>query len=502
MSRSITLKLLLAFLTLCFLPFVLNVRPATADEGPGLSVLQSERFGTLRLYREALPPTGAVILFSGGEGWSNDTDKLARLMAKTGRLIIGVDTKTYRDQFEQDDEECIYLAGELERLSQSAEKGAGLEQFYRPILAGVGDGAALVYIALGQYQQDFLGGIVFGFCPSLSGVKPFCAGDALRTSVQTEKRKKVVMLEPSRKITAQIRAVHGSNDTVCTTNRVRRFFSDVPNASVTEIGRFKRDAGSLMSSAGFEKMLVKQLDALDRKSHAASESTVVGTNVADLPLTEIVPQNPKEDYFVVFVSGDGGWATIDKEVGTYLSENGIPVIGFDALSYFWHRRTAEQTAVDVTRVIKFYSAKLKRRKVVLVGFSLGADVLPFVARRLPGTIAKNLRAVVLLSPSTRVDFEVHISSWIGVDEEDAGALLFPEIQKLKGTRLLCLYGGDDDDCVCPQLDAVKQPGVTILRLEGDHHFDGDYEKVGKLLLENLAQPAAAAVAPAKRGRGR
>jgi len=72
-------------------------------------------------------------------------------------------------------------------------------------------------------------------------------------------------------------------------------------------------------------------------------------SVDDLPLVEVpaTSGSPATDLLAVLVTGDGGWAGIDKSIGRYLSERGIPVIGVDSLRYFWrrrHRRSSLQTS--------------------------------------------------------------------------------------------------------------------------------------------------------------
>src|SRR5262249_51640837 len=78
------------------------------------------------------------------------------------------------------------------------------------------------------------------------------------------------------------------------------------------------------------------------------------TQLSDLPLIEINAKNDKTDAFVLLVSGDGGWAGIDRDLGTFLSEDGLPVVGFDSLRYFWAKKTPEQTAKDLSLAIEHY----------------------------------------------------------------------------------------------------------------------------------------------------
>ena len=107
------------------------------------------------------------------------------------------------------------------------------------------------------------------------------------------------------------------------------------------------------------------------------------TKVDDLPLVEVPAPDSNTDTLCVIVSGDGGWAAIDKGISAALAKQGIPVVGLNALKYFWSARTPDQSAKDLERILRHYLAAWKKQKVLLVGYSFGADVIPFMATRLP-----------------------------------------------------------------------------------------------------------------------
>src|SRR5437899_2266308 len=104
---------------------------------------------------------------------------------------------------------------------------------------------------------------------------------------------------------------------------------------------------------------------------------------AKLPLIEVPATKGASDTLVVFVSGDGGWAKIDKSMSKVLAENGMPVVGLNALQYFWTKRTPDSAARDLQWVLEHYLAAWKKDRVLFVGYSRGADVLPFMINRLP-----------------------------------------------------------------------------------------------------------------------
>jgi type IV secretory pathway VirJ component len=167
----------------------------------------------------------------------------------------------------------------------------------------------------------------------------------------------------------------------------------------------------------------------------------------------------------LMLSGDGGWASIDRKVAAGLVQRGVPVVGLDSLRYFWHERTPEQTARDVAAVISHYLEVWHCRQVQVVGYSFGADVAPFVINRLPPEVAAKIASLTLLEPSTSATFEIHISNWLpGV--VTPGLPLAPELAKLQ-MPLLCVHG-DDDPGVCHGLARA-----TVAHIGSGHHLGGD-----------------------------
>jgi len=50
----------------------------------------------------------------------------------------------------------------------------------------------------------------------------------------------------------------------------------------------------------------------------------------------------------------------------------------------------------------------------------------------------------------------------------------PEIEKLKGFKVVCFYGRDEEDAICPRIEAGT---VELQPMAGGHHVDGDYGKI-------------------------
>jgi Type IV secretory pathway, VirJ component len=120
--------------------------------------------------------------------------------------------------------------------------------------------------------------------------------------------------------------------------------------------------------------------------------------------------------------------------------------------------------------------------VLLVGYSLGAEVLPFMASRLPPDLRSRVRLVALLGPGRTATFEFHVGEWLG--RAVHGPPTAPEIDRLAGLRVLCLYGTDETDSACP----LVHRGPVVERVPGGHHFGGSYTSLADRILQAFRQP--------------
>jgi type IV secretory pathway VirJ component len=169
------------------------------------------------------------------------------------------------------------------------------------------------------------------------------------------------------------------------------------------------------------------------------------------------------------MSGDGGWAGLDQDIAAALSARGIPVVGLDSLRYFWTARTPDSVAADTDRMIRYYLAHFGKKRVLLVGYSQGADVLPFAVNRLPQDAKAQVALMAILGMSEHALFEFHVSSWIS--DDTSGPPTLPEVNRITGVPVLCIYGEDEHDSLCPKLDPTK---FNVVKVKGGHHFDGNY----------------------------
>ena len=171
-------------------------------------------------------------------------------------------------------------------------------------------------------------------------------------------------------------------------------------------GPVRRDAGPL---AALGRTAAARARAAPAPTPAVS---VDDARLAPLPLVEIPTTAADGDTFVVLYSGDSGWTGTPKGFSTALAEAGEPVVGIDALRYFLRPHSPQAAAADLAAVIEHYAVAWSRPKVVLVGYSFGADSLPLIVEQLPAEERARVRLMTLISPAERADMVFDGLSWI------------------------------------------------------------------------------------------
>lgn len=208
----------------------------------------------------------------------------------------------------------------------------------------------------------------------------------------------------------------------------------------------------------------------------------VSDDVRGLPVVELRAKGKSETLAIV-LSGDGGWRDIDRELGTALSERGIDVVGFDDRAYLMTaRRDVNGTANDVTRVAAHYMRLWADQRLVIVGYSRGAAFAPFVATRLPPELRNRLALIAMLGLPEHVSFAYHFSDLWSTRSSPSDPSILPELERLRGTNMLCVFGVREDESLCRSIDSTL---VVPVARQGAHHFDGDYHAIADLILTRL-----------------
>ncbi|MFC7520733.1 virulence factor [Xanthomonas populi] len=402
-----------------------------------------------------------VVIWLTGAGNAAKRQAQAERLRADGALVAMVDTAHLHAVLRKAGGTCTFSVGDVENFSRYLQAFYHIPTYRLPLLVGDGEGAALAYAIGAQAKPHVLAGVLTdGLCPAAVSDQAICQ-PGVRAGGNT--------LLP---VQLQIPWVlAGSQDKRCPAAAEDAFLKQVPQARI-----FTRSAkGDILPG------LRAAARSLGEQKGVALPPPPGG--LEDLPVVEVAANRDgdgDDDTFAIFVSGDGGWAGLDEEVADALAAQGIPVVGLDSLRYFWTERTPEGFATDLDRIARFYAQRWQRRRVVLIGFSQGADVLPAAINKLPAQTKQNLRMIVLLSVGKLADYEFHVSNWLGSDDD--GLPIAPEVQRLPAGTTVCIYGQDDQDALCPSLPAQAAKQVA---LPGDHHFKGDYATLAKVIMEQL-----------------
>lgn len=203
------------------------------------------------------------------------------------------------------------------------------------------------------------------------------------------------------------------------------------------------------------------------------------SNVNKLPVLVKAPAAGSTAPLILYITGDGGMKKFSVNMLDAFQQHNYPVVALNALKYFWNRKTAQQAAADVAALIRHYqSAWSVSHGVILMGYSLGADVLPFIYNQLPEDVSAQVTQVVFLSPSRFTDMEVHISDMLG-RSSNKGMNVTAEINRITGKPVLLVFGAGEKDF---NLADLTIPHYRKLVLPGGHTYDEDANGVADKIL--------------------
>jgi type IV secretory pathway VirJ component len=449
--------------------------PPTAADSDAVKHLQAARFGALTVYLPQGKPKSVAIFLSGDGGWELGVINMARALQQLGAVVIGVDIRQYfaslRAAAARPAAPCQMIAADFESLSHQVQKQLGLQDYLVPVLVGYSSGATVVYATLVQSPPGtFAGALSLGFCADqdFAGAS-LCPGAGLHYSPNAHHE---LVFAPATALKQPWIAFQGQQDAVCDAHAADLFAAAVANGQIVRLP---------LVGHGFsvEKNWMPQFKEAYAHLTAPPPSTSTRARaapIADLPLEE-VPASGTSAEFALLMTGDGGWAGLDQELAARLAAAGVPTVALNSLKYFWSARTPDDTARDVTRILQHYLSAWNKQRVLLVGYSFGADVLPFVVNRLPAELRARVASVSLLGIDSNASFEVRVADWVGADND--GPATRPELAHLTGLPVLCLYGEGEQDSICPGLSA---PGVTREQVGSGHHFSGQYATLAERIL--------------------
>ena len=300
------------------------------------------------------------------------------------------------------------IAADFEALSHQVQKQIGMSEYHVPVLVGYSSGATVVYATLVQSPPGtFAGALSLGFCPDqdFAGAA-LCPGAGLHYTRERAAR-------------AGVRARHdpaAAVDRAAGRRRTRSAARTRPMSlprrwRAAQVVQLPLRRSRLRGRAQLDAAVSRRLRAPRRARAPAAGSDP--PDISDLPVQEVhasgASRRSSRCCSPVTAAGPGSTRSWPRAS----PPRGVPTVGLNSLKYFWSERTPEETARDVARVLRHYLAAWHKQRVLLIGYSFGADVLPFVVNRLPPELRERVASVSLLGIDANASFEVRIADWVG-----------------------------------------------------------------------------------------
>ncbi|MCX8279346.1 virulence factor family protein [Phyllobacterium sp. 0TCS1.6C] len=443
---------LLVALVLVSLGLALYLNYGLPGLRPNAVTVTAERLKDVPLLQPKGEVTGLAILVSQTGGPAADDRALADKLLDRGFLVLTVDLEKWRRELNQDTGDCTYFVADFEGLAKEAQRLVGGSTYMHPVIVGIGEGGVMAYASDADTPAATLAGaVIVDPAAALNTKLPSCEG-------------------------ADYEAVAGQGYSYS-------YNADLPNPAI--IVREKPDAepkgpptqGYFLAE---ERLADTRAKRLDMAADAAVEIAREDASAGALPTIDIPAKDGQAKYLALFFSGDGGWRDIDKSVGDIIAGKSVHVVGVDSLRYYWSLRKPEGIAKDIAHMV----AKADpggRLPVVLLGYSFGANTLPFAWPYLPKRLQDRTAMIGLIGTEKTTPFQVSVGAWLGLGGDSDVA---PAIARLPASKALCVYGSEEDDTACndPALAAVEK-----IELAGDHHYDEKYELLAQKLMEALGR---------------
>lgn len=445
-------------------------------------------FGDITLYTPEGKPRAVVLFLSGDGGWHLGVVSMARHLVDQGAVVVGLDVRSYLADVAAHRGACRYMAADFETLGHRVQRELGLREYLVPLLYGYSSGATVAYATLVQSPPGtFAAAVSLGFCPDQKfGGTPLCPGPEQQLSYKPG-RKGAWVFDPAPGLKDRWVAFQGQSDQTCSAAAVDAYAAQVGNARVIHLEGVGHGYGVERRWLAQYQQLFDELVPLPppaaqpppARSSPATSASEGDATLADLPLIEVPVAAGTDDLpLAILLTGDGGWAGLDRGVAAELASRGLPVVGLSTLKYYWQARTPQQSAQDLARVMRHYLAAWQRTHVLLVGYSFGANVLPFIVNRLPADLRVRIAGVSLLGLDANTSFEIRVAGWLpgsSIGEQPVR----PEIEKLRGVPTTCLYGEGEKHDPCAELAG---PTMRAREVGKGHHFSGDYAALAEAVL--------------------
>jgi type IV secretory pathway VirJ component len=185
------------------------------------------------------------------------------------------------------------------------------------------------------------------------------------------------------------------------------------------------------------------------------------------------------DFYVIFLTGDFGFLNFDKAIVHDLNAKNVSVVVINSMKYFQSAKSPAQLGSDLGSIINQYNRKWNQRKVVIMGYSMGAEVIPFAINRLDEKSLLQLMDIILIAPAQKAIFRLKPTDYLFEDKK--GTDIYTELLKMRAQRSYIICDNSDLSICRKNLEGVCDHDF----LGGGHHFGRNYLLLSKLIGRRL-----------------
>lgn len=413
--------------------------------------------------------SGVVVIISDANGWDTAEQTALETAVLGGAVGVGVDLRNWRAALSRETaRDCLFLPADIERLTRQLHRSQKAEFYRPPRIIGFGEGGALALAIVAQTPNGSFGetiGETVAVDPTeaIALPKPLCT-----PAPRHETARGTVYGLTAGKLPNPVRVVFSTAAAEATRQHAASLQASHADVVIAE------------GNGGAARVL--SIEASNLVDRLTPDDAAL-----DLPLVEHIV-TPQHDTMAILYSGDGGWREINQRISARLNERGVPVIGVDALRYFWSEKKPEETAADLSAIIGHYRKSLGVSKVVLIGYSFGANILPKVYALLPDQDRNSVTLLSLLALSHQADFEIAVSGWLGAAGSGKHGDPVDHLAPVDPARIQCVYGLEEEDTACPALSPRVKDGLDLIARPGGHHFDENYELIADRIVARIVAP--------------
>ncbi|MGE3610596.1 MAG: AcvB/VirJ family lysyl-phosphatidylglycerol hydrolase [Bacteriovoracaceae bacterium] len=161
---------------------------------------------------------------------------------------------------------------------------------------------------------------------------------------------------------------------------------------------------------------------------------------------------------IIILTGSGGKTKFINQLALNLS-NHFEIEIFNSFhNFFLKKRSIRNVSQKIIHLIGSSS------EIYLLGYSQGADILPFIFNSLDESIKNKVKRLILIGPASQADFSLGLWSYITGSYCKNSLPLMPEIEKIN-IPILCIYGENDSITIGPQL---RKDNIDLHSIKSGH----------------------------------